>query len=72
MSTISPESRNKTFAALKLIEMLFVNKEIPEQVYRRIILKYAEPDQLVSFYGFREDRKRGKGGASECNTECME
>ena len=58
--------REVTFAALKLIEQLYIDHKISRTVYRNIILDYAEPEDVNSFYGFREGPSSEEGGTEAC------
>lgn len=62
MNTIGLDSKDKTFAALKLIEQLYLDHQISDTVYRNIILHYASPDNISCFKGFFGDEKMTEGG----------
>lgn len=49
--------RDQKHAALRLIELLFINGEISEAVYRNIVLDYAEADDITSFTCFKIERR---------------
>ena len=53
---------NTVFAALKLIEQLYIDGKISEMVYRSIILENAAGEDIQKFTGFYEGRKTRKGG----------
>ena len=58
--------REITFAALKLIEQLYIDHKISRTVYRNIILDYADPEDVKSFCGFREGSISEEGGTATC------
>ncbi len=61
MITIKLKEKDITFAALKLIEQLYIDKKISEKVYRSIILENAAGDEIWRFTGFSTGvRKKGK------------
>ena len=62
MNTIGLDSKDKTFAALKLIEQLYLDHQISDTVYRNIILHYASPDNITCFKGFFGGENMTKGG----------
>ena len=62
MDRIHPDDKNCMFAALKLIEQLYIDGKISEKVYRSIILENASGDTIQRFTGFYEGRKTRKGG----------
>ena len=61
MYTIKLNKEDATFAALKLIEQLYMDKKISEKVYRSIILEKASDDQIRCFTGFATEVIRRKG-----------
>ena len=61
MITIKLKEKDITFAALKLIEQLYIDKKISEKIYRSIILENAASDEIWGFTGFSTgDIKKGK------------
>jgi|LSQX01.2.fsa_nt_gb hypothetical protein len=51
MSNIQSNDKNLCFAALKLIEQLYKEKLIPDQVMRNILGEYTEMVDVTRFAG---------------------
>ena len=61
MITIKLKEKDLTFAALKLIEQLYIDKKITEKVYRSIIKENAEAGDIWRFTGFATEARKVKG-----------
>lgn len=70
MNTMTENNKDITFAALKLIEQLYLDHKISRTIYRNIIREYAEPEDVSRFYGFREDSSE-EGGIAACTESTM-
>lgn len=70
MNTMTENNKDITFAALKLIEQLYLDHKISRTIYRNIICEYAEPEDVCRFYGFREDSSE-EGGIAACTESTM-
>ena len=53
------DDSGRRYAALRMIEMLFIQGKISEAVYRRAIMENADPTEIISFTGFFVEEKRG-------------
>lgn len=67
MSRIRDTKRAETFAALKLIELLYKEAQIPDHVFRNILRQYADKEEMASFQCFHEQKKE----AQKC-TDCTD
>ena len=49
MDKITSTDKSKIFAALKLIEQLYKDNEIPDYMFRNILIEYADGSDIPSF-----------------------
>lgn len=58
MSKILTDERGMTFAALKLIEQLYKDNQIPDFMFRNILRQYAGKEDMKFFACYQTKTKR--------------
>lgn len=66
MSKIVLEQRNNAFGALKLIEQLYLDGQIPKHVFLNIINDYGEDIPITEFNCCKNISPPTEGGATPC------
>ena len=57
MSIIMTDKEDNVFGALKLIEQLYLDGEIPGYIFRNILKDYCDQINMSNFIWYREEPK---------------
>lgn len=60
MNMINADKENNIFGALKLIEQLYLDGEIPGHVFRNILQEYKEDVCMADFTSYKKERQKGE------------
>lgn len=55
------DKENNIFGALKLIEQLYIDGEIPGHVFRNILQEYKDDVCIADFTCYKKEKQEGEG-----------
>ena len=61
MNMIKADKENNIFGALKLIEQLYLDGEIPGHVFRNILQEYKDDVCIADFTCYNKEKQEGEG-----------
>ena len=60
MNMINADKENNIFGALKLIEQLYLDGEIPGYVFRNILREYKDDVCIADFTCYKKEKQEGE------------
>lgn len=60
MNMIKADKENNIFGALKLIEQLYLDGEIPGYVFRNILQEYKDDVCIADFTCYKKEKQEGE------------
>ena len=60
MNMIKADKENNSFGALKLIEQLYLDGEIPGYVFRNILQEYKDDVYIADFTCYKREKQKGE------------
>lgn len=61
MDMIKADKENNIFGALKLIEQLYLDGEIPGYIFRNILQEYNDDVCIADFTCYKNEKQEGEG-----------
>jgi len=61
VNMIKVDKENDIFGALKLIEQLYLDGEIPGHVFRNILQEYKDDVCIADFTCYKKEKQEGEG-----------
>lgn len=60
MNTLTADEENNIFGALKLIEQLYLDGEIPGYIFRNILKEYSNQVNIADFTCYKKNEEEAK------------